>query len=62
LDEGEERNFVAVGLHISGNQIHIDVGGCEHHFKLADLIDILSVEHHRAHDIEGRVRALALCH
>jgi len=62
LDEGEERNFVAVALNISGGEIHIDVGGVEHHFKLIDLIDILSVEHRRAHDIEGSRRAPAHCH
>jgi hypothetical protein len=60
LDEGEERNFVAVGLHINGNQIHIDVGGVEHHFRLTDLIDILSVEHFRAQAVDGRMPAL--CH
>ena len=62
LDNGEERNFVAVALHISGGEIHIDVGGVEHHFKLVDLIDILSVEHRRAQNIEGCMRIPALCH
>lgn len=62
LDEGEERNFVAVALHISDGQVHIDVGGVEHHFELVDLIDILSVEHRRTHDLKGRVRARAACH
>ncbi|QWW69890.1 hypothetical protein [Rhizobium sp. WYJ-E13] len=62
MDEGEERNFVAVALNISGGEIHIDVGGVEHQFKLVDLIDILSVEHRRAHDIDGCGRPAALCH
>ncbi|WP_416066530.1 hypothetical protein ACK9YZ_10475 [Rhizobium sp. ZK1] len=62
MDEGEERNFVAVALNISGGEIHIDVGGVEHQFKLVDLIDILSVEHRRPHDIDGCARPAALCH
>jgi hypothetical protein len=62
LDEGEERNFVAVGLHISGGELFIDVGGVEHQFRLTDLIDILSVDRRRPQRSEGRRRAFALCH
>jgi|APAra7269096819_1048525.scaffolds.fasta_scaffold176952_1 hypothetical protein len=48
-DRGEERNYLATILAISGSQINATINGVERKFDLSQLIDIESVKriHHK---------------